>query len=770
MATYYFELIEEGGTVYVIRMNELSIESFNMDDFVLPAHTHTKSDIIDLETITYTPTADAVPKAGSDGKINIEWLDLTGYNTDLNQYRTNWLFHPEGLKNIEFDVEVLDIIKLPIPQEYPGDQVYGEFIHVDLVYNPNGILAPDGNKYPFWIAYSPYPRMQAYYENPCVAYSKDGITWSSNFTLPLIPQSENGYNSDPELFELDDGRLCLINVQYSLNGGHNLQFMIYTPGSGWSNPVTLVSPAILASINPSISQNVLKSLSVVKDTKCREREFVLFTVVEEIKFGGFPGRFSEGLPAASYVSLRRQTLTFSEDYSDATIGDATVCNVIDVDTGNPIVSNHINIRFLDNQYAGIILDRNYNLYWVVSLDGYNFYAKKIIFSDEIIGLGYPYRADFVVQENGVILLYLPFGLFAYLCNMEIPFLFLIRASQRFKTDTQSILYPSSIADIEVDSGNGYQENSIVHYYLSFVDKSGKESSKFYIGCATSSSSFNVNISISSDTTPAYKYKLYRSYNSDSILNITDVYPTLLSAGDSVIDDNSNWTPVSNTTIVGTGGKVLGYDYADGYFFTNKGIKVGETTRPPFVIESTSLVENLNADLLDGKHASDFASSVHTHTKANIIDLETITITPTANAIPKADENGKLNLGWLDLSNYALLNGNNTFTGTNTFGSSVAFPITLVSSDLTLADTHYTVLVDASSGSITITLPDANNVPNGRVYIIKKVDSFTNAVIVRAQSGQTIDNSTNPYSLSNPFATIVVQVHGGNWYIVGYYGG
>jgi hypothetical protein len=712
MATYYFELIEEGGTVYVIQRNDLSLEFF------------------DITSFSQQPV--------------------------VSQYNYRWLLHPEALKDIEFDVEVLDVIKLPIPQGYPGDQVYGEFIHVDLVYNPNGILAPDGNKYPFWIAYSPYPSSQAEYENPCVAYSKDGITWRSDFTLPLIEKPANSHNSDPELFELDDGRLCLINRQYNFLT-YNLQFMIYTPGSGWSNPVTFVSS----------SQDVLKCPSVVKDPSCGEREFVLFTT-------------------RAYTNLRRQTLIFSEDYSSATVGDAVVCNVIDVDTGNPITSDHVNIKFLDNQYVGIVLDGYYNLYWVVSLDGYNFYAKKVILKNETIGRGFPYRADFVVQEDGTILLYLPFTFDSLIISSSgsygslNPFLLLAKASPRAKTNIWSILQPFPIAGVGVSSSggritsggltggsifpiSGYSGGSNVYYYLSFVDKQGNESNKFFIGMATSSSSFNVGISIHSDTTSAYKYRLYRSYNSDSILNITDVYPDLLDPGSSIVDNNSNWIPVSNTTIVGTGGKVLGYDETDGYIFTNKGIKVGETTRPPFVIESTGLVENLNSDLLDGKHASDFASSVHTHTKADISDLETITITPTANAIPKADGNGKLNLGWLDLSNYALLNGNNTFTGINIFGSSVAFPITLVSSDLTLADTHYTVLVDALEGDITITLPSAEGI-DGRIYIVKRIDNSFNPVVIQPQEGQYIDGQSS-FVLTCQYATVEVQAFGGQWYII-----
>ncbi len=131
------------------------------------------------------------------------------------------------------------------------------------------------------------------------------------------------------------------------------------------------------------------------------------------------------------------------------------------------------------------------------------------------------------------------------------------------------------------------------------------------------------------------------------------------------------------------------------------------------------------------------------------------------------QRNEFSIEFLDVSNLPFLSGSNTFTGTNTFESSVAFSIVSTSSDLMLTDTHHTVLVDASGGSITITLPSASGI-NGRVYIVKKIDSSSNAVVVQAQTGQTIDGMSS-VSLTNRFATIAVQAYGGNWYIIGYYG-
>jgi hypothetical protein len=52
----------------------------------LPTHTHTKSQITDLETITTTPTANAVPKADTSGKIALGWIPQgSGSNLDADK-------------------------------------------------------------------------------------------------------------------------------------------------------------------------------------------------------------------------------------------------------------------------------------------------------------------------------------------------------------------------------------------------------------------------------------------------------------------------------------------------------------------------------------------------------------------------------------------------------------------------------------------------------------------------------------------------------------
>lgn len=81
---------------------------------------------------------------------------------------------------------------------------------------------------------------------------------------------------------------------------------------------------------------------------------------------------------------------------------------------------------------------------------------------------------------------------------------------------------------------------------------------------------------------------------------------------------------------------------------------------------------------------------------------------------------------------------------NSYLSSIRIQPVNVSVDYTVGFGNYIVLVDATAGPITITLPDvtlAYTTYNGDNYYftigILKIDSSTNAVTVNCQSGQTL---------------------------------
>jgi prefoldin subunit 5 len=96
--------------------------------------------------------------------------------------------------------------------------------------------------------------------------------------------------------------------------------------------------------------------------------------------------------------------------------------------------------------------------------------------------------------------------------------------------------------------------------------------------------------------------------------------------------------------------------------------------------------------------------------------------------------------------------------------SFAVPITTTTSNYTLSSNDYSVLANASSGAITITLPTASGIA-GRIYVIKKIDSSANAVTITPNTGQTIDGA-NSYALSTQYKYVVLQSTGSNWVIIG----
>ena len=107
--------------------------------------------------------------------------------------------------------------------------------------------------------------------------------------------------------------------------------------------------------------------------------------------------------------------------------------------------------------------------------------------------------------------------------------------------------------------------------------------------------------------------------------------------------------------------------------------------------------------------------------------------------------------------------------TNLFGLTVVsqdirFTLDEFTSAQTLTNQNFLVILNASSGSITVTLPAAVNNKN-RIYTIKKIDSSGNKVTVDANSNEKIDGETTvDLGLQYDFVTIVSD--GDEWFIIG----
>ena len=88
----------------------------------------------------------------------------------------------------------------------------------------------------------------------------------------------------------------------------------------------------------------------------------------------------------------------------------------------------------------------------------------------------------------------------------------------------------------------------------------------------------------------------------------------------------------------------------------------------------------------------------------------------------------------------------------------------VNADTTLNETYDdTVLVDASGGARTITLPTAASMKH-RGFTIKKIDSSTNAVTIAPTGGDLIDGAAN-LQIGSPMTARTIISDGSAWWVV-----
>jgi hypothetical protein len=95
--------------------------------------------------------------------------------------------------------------------------------------------------------------------------------------------------------------------------------------------------------------------------------------------------------------------------------------------------------------------------------------------------------------------------------------------------------------------------------------------------------------------------------------------------------------------------------------------------------------------------------------------------------------------------------------------SVAVAITSTAVNITLNENDFIVIVDASSGNKTITLPAAVSC-NGRIYTIKKTDASGNTVTIDANGAETIDGALTRDLLSQ-YQYITTVSDGVNWMVI-----
>jgi len=94
---------------------------------------------------------------------------------------------------------------------------------------------------------------------------------------------------------------------------------------------------------------------------------------------------------------------------------------------------------------------------------------------------------------------------------------------------------------------------------------------------------------------------------------------------------------------------------------------------------------------------------------------------------------------------------------------VYFPLRSQAVNAILTVNDFTLLMDASGGTRTATLPSAATV-TGIIYNIKKIDTSGNIVTITTIGGQTIDGAST-YSLTVQYQSVTIQSDGSNWFII-----
>lgn len=90
-------------------------------------------------------------------------------------------------------------------------------------------------------------------------------------------------------------------------------------------------------------------------------------------------------------------------------------------------------------------------------------------------------------------------------------------------------------------------------------------------------------------------------------------------------------------------------------------------------------------------------------------------------------------------------------------------VTAINATGAVPQTASVVTSDATSGAVTLTLPSAATVGNGKTYRFKKIDASGNSVTVNTSSSQTIDGASSK-SLTTQWQSLTVISDGTNWLV------
>lgn len=90
-------------------------------------------------------------------------------------------------------------------------------------------------------------------------------------------------------------------------------------------------------------------------------------------------------------------------------------------------------------------------------------------------------------------------------------------------------------------------------------------------------------------------------------------------------------------------------------------------------------------------------------------------------------------------------------------------IRTITASASVADSDVVLLVDATAGAVTVTLPAAAS-SSGRVLYVKKTDASGNAVTLDGNASETIDGATT-LAIATQYQSYTVICDGTGWWII-----
>lgn len=277
---------------------------------------------------------------------------------------------------------------------------------------------------------------------------------------------------------------------------------------------------------------------------------------------------------------------------------------------------------------------------------------------------------------------------------------------------------------------------------------------------------NVSTNVRTQSLTGY---LYGNANTGNVTASTTIpnsglANSTIGLGNATLTLGSTTSSVGNLTLANANITSVAVTFPNSYL-ANSSVTLGNTTVS--LGGTASSIGNLtlaNVTITSGS-ANSVTVSNGTFSNANITSVAATFPNSYLSNSTATLGNATITLGSTTSTVGNLTLNNVTINGGTISNIAIGGAITTKTANYTATSSDETILGNASTGNITITLPTAVGA-TGKTYIVKKIDSSANVVIVATTSSQTIDGVTTRNVVSQ-YDSVQVQTDGANWFIIGY---